>query len=116
MISGLTIEVGGRSQTLRMTSRAMMALEDQFDRPIVGIVQGLQTDPRIGTVVRVIAQCGDDGDGMEVSRAQEIVDQIGFEAACDTLSGLIEKAFPEANADQKEAPAKNRKGAGQHRK
>ena len=114
MISGLTIEVGGRSERLRMTTRAMMALEDQYDQPIVAIVQGLQDDPRIGTVVRVIAQCGNDGDGMEVSQAQEIVDQIGFEVATTTLGNLVEKAFPEAV--EKEAPAKNRKGAGQTKK
>lgn len=108
MLSGVTVEVGETQETFRLTTRAMMAVEDQLGRGLIDVVQSLEHDFRVGTVVRLIAECADDGRGVELARAQEIVDTLGLQRAGDVMSEIVEKAFPEASG-------KNRKGAGRKR-
>lgn len=102
MISGVTKTLEGGSHTFRFGARAMTALEDQFDQGIVEIVQNFQENAeagklRIGTLIRIIAECANDGDGVEDAEANQIFDQIGAMGAAELLGQCMEKAFPEAS-------------------
>lgn len=98
MISGVTVEVGEGQETFRLTTRAMMAVEDQLGRGLIDVVQSLEHDFRVGTVVRLIAESGNDGAGIDLVRAQEIMDALGLQRAGDVMTDVVEKAFPEASA------------------
>ena len=109
MISGVTKQVGGASETFRMTTRAMMAIEDTTGTGIVDVMQGLETGFRLGTIVRLLAECADDGAGRDLAWAQAAVDEIGIEGAGVLVGEVAEAAFPEASSSG--ASAKNGKGA-----
>ncbi|WP_348541759.1 GTA-gp10 family protein [Sulfitobacter sp. R18_2] len=105
MISGVTRQIGGRSETFRMTTRAMMAIEDRFNKGLIEVLQGLESGFRISDIVALVSECAEDGKGVDVSRASEIVDEIGVTEAGGLLGELAEAAFPEAKK------GKNAKGA-----
>lgn len=107
MISGVTIQVDGKSEEFRMTTRAMMAIEDHFDKGLIEALQGLEKGFKIRDLVLLISQCANDGQGADMDRAAEIVDQIGVTRASALLGEVSEAAFPEA----KDQPTKNTKGA-----
>ncbi|MBN9674644.1 GTA-gp10 family protein [Salipiger bermudensis] len=108
MISGVTKEIGGASETFRLTSRAMMAIEDTMGAGIVEVMQGLEKGFRVGTVVRLLAECASDGAGRDLGWAQGAVDEIGLEAAGELMGEIAEAAFPQAT---KGSAGKNAKGA-----
>jgi hypothetical protein len=90
----------------------MMALEDQFDRGILEVIDGFQTDAkagkvRMGTLVTIIAECGADGEGLPIEDAQRVFDALGTGGSADLLGGCIEKAFPEAKEGGKGTGQKN---------
>lgn len=107
MISRVTKKVGGEPEAFRMTTRAMMAIEQESGKGIVRMMEGLEEGFRITDLVLILSECGEDGAGMSRERAAEIVDQIGFMAAGELLGEIAEAAFPEA----KGGAAKNAKGA-----
>ena len=109
MISSVTKDIGGASRTFRLTTRAIMALEDRFDTGIVQFMARLKNDFRLGQVVAFLAECSNDGAGADISVAQKLVDALGFTGASDLMGEIAEKAFPEAVG----ADAKNPKRAGQ---
>lgn len=116
MISGVTKSINGESQTFRLTSRAMMALEDQFDKGVLEIIDGFQTDAKAGkvrmtTLITLVAECGDDGAGITIEDAQGVFDALGTGGTADLLGSCIEKAFPEA----KEPTTKNPRRAPQRK-
>lgn len=96
MISGVTVDVGGASETFRMTTRAMMAIEDHFDKGLVEALQGLEAGFRVGDLVRLLSECANDGKGVNMERASEIVDALGVTRAGEVLGEVSEAAFPEA--------------------
>ena len=97
MISGVTKQIGGSSETFRMTSRAMMALESHFETGIVEVLQGLKNGYRIGNVAVIIAECSDNGKGQDTAFAQSVIDEIGLTAAGNLIGEIAEAAFPEAS-------------------
>jgi len=107
MISGVTKQIGGNSETFRMTTRAMMAIEDHFGKGLVDVMQGLETGFRITDLATLISECGNDGAGVGIERATEIMDEIGVTQSGELIGRVAEAAFPEA----KGKPAKNAKGA-----
>ncbi|MBO9437337.1 hypothetical protein J7354_01560 [Sulfitobacter sp. R18_2] len=88
-----------------MTTRAMMAIEDRFNKGLIEVLQGLESGFRISDIVALVSECAEDGKGVDVSRASEIVDEIGVTEAGGLLGELAEAAFPEAKK------GKNAKGA-----
>ena len=78
-----------------MNTRAMMAIEDRFDRGLVEILQGLESGFKITDLVRLISECANDGCGVDMDRAGEIVDLIGVTATGELLGEIAEAAFPE---------------------
>jgi hypothetical protein len=110
MLSGVTMQVGETEETFRLTTRAMMAAEDHLGKGIMAIVQELNDDARVGTIVRLLAEAANDGAGVDLAKAQAMADALGIVGASELLGQVVEKAFPEASGS--EAPGKNRKGAG----
>jgi len=107
MISGVKKAIGGDTETFRMTTRAMMAIEQGSGKGIVEMMQGLEGGFRITDLVLILSECGGDGAGIGADRASEIVDEIGVSQAGELLGQIAEAAFPEAKGQT----AKNRKGA-----
>lgn len=106
MISGVTVDVGERRETLRFTTRAMMAAEQRLDMGLLEIARSLEGSVRVGTIVTVLSECANDGKGIETEAAQAMVDEIGLARAAEVLGEVVEAAFPEASG-------KNPKRAGQ---
>lgn len=107
MISGVTKTVDGETETFRMTTRAMMMIEQQSEKGIVEFLQGLEGGFRITDLVLILAECANDGAGVSKDQASEMVDEMGVTSAGELLGKISEAAFPEA----KGGPAKNAKGA-----
>ena len=99
MISGVTHDIGGEAETFRLTTRAMMSIEDRMGGGIVEVMQGIETGFRVGTVVVILAECANDGAGRPVEWAQGAVDDMGGVTVAGELVGRIaEAAFPQASA------------------
>lgn len=106
MISGVTVQVGDQSRALRMTTRAMMAIEQHFDKGLIEVMQGMETGFKVTDLVKIISECADDGAGVSVDEAAGMLDEIGVTKAGELLGDVAEAAFPDAKG-----AAKNGKGA-----
>lgn len=98
MISGVTREIAGKSETFRMTTRAMMAIEDRTGKGLVEALQGFESNFRVSDLVAVLASCANDGAGVETERGAEIVDILGIGETAELIGEISEAAFPEAKA------------------
>jgi len=107
MISGVTVTIDGQSQTLRMTTRAMMAIEQRFDKGLVDIIQGMHEGFKVSDLVAILAECANDGAGISVEDAAAMIDHVGVTRAGEILGQVAEAAFPDARG----AAGKNAKGA-----
>lgn len=107
MISGVTIQVCDDNLTFRMTTRAMMAIEAHFEKGLIEVMQGLEKGFRISDLAFLISECADDGAGVGMDRASDIMDEIGVTSAGELLGRVAEAAFPDAKGQT----AKNVKGA-----
>lgn len=96
MISSVTQDVGGEAEAFRLTTRAMMAVEDRLGAGIVDVMQGLESGFRIGTLAVLLAECANDGAGRSLDWAQTAIDGMGIEAAGDLVGRMAEAAFPQA--------------------
>lgn len=103
MIGGVTKEVAGASYTLRLTTRAMMAVEDKTGKGIVETVQELSDGFRVSTVAVLLCECMNDGNGATMDDAQLFMDAAGITGAGEILGEVVEAAFPDAKG-------KNQKG------
>jgi len=114
MIGGVSKDIGGKAQPFRLSSRAMMALEDHLGKGVVKIVQDFQEeaesgDLRMGLLVRIIGECMNDGAGADQSDAQGIFDALGVGGAAELIGECITKAFPEAEEKPGNAPGPAKK-------
>lgn len=109
MISSVKKTVGDKAETFRMTTRAMMAIEDSSGLGIVDVMQGFEDGFRITDLALILSECGDDGAGIDMDRATAIVDHLGVTQAAELLGEIATAAFPEA--DKKGHPTKNVKRA-----
>ena len=109
MISGVTIQANGQSHTLRMTTRAMMAIEQHFDKGLIEVMQGMEKGFKVSDLVKIISECADDGRGVSIDDAVGLVDEIGVTRAGELLGDVAEAAFPDAKGQA----AKNAKRATQ---
>lgn len=99
MISAVTLDWGAGRETLRMTTRAMIEAEESLDAGIVEICASLETDFRVGKAAKLLAACGNDGQGLPFDRALEICDAAGLELVLDRIGAALEAAFPQAAGD-----------------
>ncbi|MCA0848339.1 gene transfer agent family protein [Salipiger thiooxidans] len=96
----MTKQIDGSSVTFRMTTRAMMAIEDHYGKGIVEVMQDLEDGFRIGDLVKIVSECAGNGAGVDMDAASELVDGLGVEGAGELLGEVAEAAFPEAKKGQ----------------
>ena len=109
MIGGVNKSIDGGSETFCMSTRAMMAIEDQFETGISNVLEGFEKGFTIRKLAVLLAECANDGGGRDVAFAQGAIDSLGLEGAGKLLGEIAEAAFPEAKGNG--APAKNLKRA-----
>ena len=87
---------------LKMTTRALMALEMRFDQSVTKLFSTLDNDVSIRLVVAVLAEVMNDGAGVPEAEAIAVVDTFGLAAAGEAIGKAAEAAFgaadPEKNA------------------
>lgn len=99
MIGGVTRDVDGKSETFRLTTRAMEAIEDQEGEDgagIVDVLQKMETGFRVSTLTLLLAEAADDGRGRDRDWARAFIDKVGVAAASDLIAQIAQAAFPEA--------------------
>ena len=103
MIDGIKVE----GQTLRMTVRAMMALEQAHSCSIDEVMSRMSKSPSVRLMLSVLSECQHDGAGGTLEEAGQLADQIGYVATNALLGQLVTAAFavPEGMALEEEAPA-----------
>lgn len=103
MISGVTVKVGDESRTLRMTARAMMAIEQRFEKGLIEVMQDMEAGFKVTDLVSILSECANDGAGVSIDEAVEMLDEIGVMKAGELLGEVAEAAFPDAKGDAKNA-------------
>lgn len=96
MIGGITVDCGGAAYQLRLTTRAMMAIEERFDKTIIEIGSQMETGFGVTQMVSMLAECMDGGKGAATEEAQDLIDALGFTVAVEKFGKVFEAAFPEA--------------------
>jgi len=109
MISGVTREIAGKSETFRMNNRAKRAIESRMGKGIIALFSEMDKEFTFEFMTVALAESMNDGAGASMERADAVVDEIGVAEAGDLLGKIGEAAFPEV--DDSEANAKNGKGA-----
>jgi len=103
MANPLKGEVGftacGRDRTLRLSTDAMCSLEAEFDLPMRGIMEQLETG-RV-TVSRAVFRACLDG-APSIEEVSEIFDEIGYGASMGLLSRAIVLSRPEERREAAE--------------
>ena len=100
MISCVTKQIDGSSVTFRMGTRAMMALEAHYGKGIVDVMRDLEDGFRIGDLVKIVSECADNGSGVDIDAASDLVDSLGVDGAGELLGEVAEAAFPEERKGQ----------------
>lgn len=104
-------EARGETWTLRYSTNAICALEDDLDMGVEDIIERLQGSPRM-SLVRAVFRAGL-GD-VSAETAGDLVDAVGFARAAGLIGEAFERAFPNDAPAQPEAndSARPRKGGG----
>ena len=106
MIGQVKKEAGGQVFELKLSAGAMMRIEEKFNAPISGVLQSLGDSPPVTKLFQLLAEVLDAGRGVSIGEAADFVDEVGVPAAMEILGLACEKAFPEAPAGNRPAPAK----------
>lgn len=101
MISTVSVKVGTKTHKLKVSTRAQVRLEEDQGKPIGDILDQLITGA--GGVKLIIAAWAaflEDGAGVEVEEAMDVLDALGgANAAAPHLGTALQKAFPFLKAD-----------------
>lgn len=97
-MDGVTIQAGGQSYRLRLTMRAMMAVEERLGEGFFAVVQRLDKPEtmRVGDLTHILAAMLGDGQGVDVSEACDIFDAAGFETVMAAFGEAVAKGMPAA--------------------
>lgn len=107
MISAIGLDYDGKRETLRMTTRAMMAIEDHFDAGVLEVFESIEENFRMGTIVRLLSECANDGAGAPLAHAQMITDVVGIEVVAERVTRAVEVAFPDTGGEGDDQPGKS---------
>lgn len=114
MIGAVTVKAGGADHTLRLSTRAMLGLERKYEKPIMEVLQGMETDSSVGRITALFAAVMNDGRGADEDAALDLIDEIGgMLKAVEVMGKVMDAAFPD-DADGKAeggAPAGTGEGA-----
>jgi len=129
MISTVTKEINGEPMRFKLSADAQMGLEDIYDKGTVKIAQEFferleSEDIQTREVVQFLTFIGEDGLGVERSKAAKIYSDLGLLGCISLIADCFNKAFPELeeaskqmqnDKDEKGKPAKNSKRAPQRK-
>lgn len=97
-MDGVMLDVDGKTYRLRLTMRAMMAVEERLGDGFFAVVQRLE-DPdkmRVSDLTHILAAMMADGRGADVVDACDLFDALGFEAVMAAFGEAITKGMPAA--------------------
>ncbi|WP_109468889.1 hypothetical protein [Albibacillus kandeliae] len=100
MISTVSVKVGKKTHKLKVSTRAQVRLEEEQGKPIGEILDQLISGAGgVKLVSAAWAACLNDGAGVEVEEAMDVLDQLGgANAAAIYLADAMRKAFPVLDA------------------
>lgn len=103
MISSVPVKVGKKSHKLKVSIRAQVRLEKEHGKPIGDVLDQLISGAGGVTLISSAwAACLNDGAGVELEEAMDVLDHIGgANAASPYLSEALQNAFPFLQGDDK---------------
>lgn len=100
-------EKGAVVTSLKLSTRAMMALEADFSKPISDVLDVLDANPKVSDIVKVVSRMMNDGFGVEETEAMDIIDQVGgVVRVMPPYVEAVKRAFPAAPEGGTEGNAK----------
>ena len=97
---------GATIGTLKLSTRAMMALEALHNKPVSEVLAGLDGEPRVGELVTVLRHMLGGGKGVSEDEALDAIDEAGGIFDVMPLFGeAVKQAFPAAEARAGDAAA-----------
>lgn len=109
MISSVPLETSEGTVLLKFSTRAQARVERNLDASIALVMMGMQSRFGVHGVCEILAASWDDGAGCPVDSVYDVVDAIGHVKANEVVGELINKAFPEVDADSDKKPDAKKK-------
>jgi len=110
MISSIQEEIGGKSYTLKLSTRAQARVEREIDASISLVLAGLGTKFGVNAICEIIAASLNDGKGGAISLVYDMVDDLGMVKARGVVERLVSAAFDFGDtSDQQEASDSSKK-------
>jgi hypothetical protein len=107
-MDAVTIEAGGKVHHLRLTMRAMMAVEERLGEGFFAVVQRLDNPEtmRVGDLTVILAAMLENGRGAPEAVACDLFDAAGFQAVMAAFGEAVAAGMPaEAAAGEKKKMA-----------
>ncbi|MDK3017626.1 hypothetical protein [Pseudodonghicola flavimaris] len=102
MISTVTVKLGKKTHKLKVSIRAQVRLEKDLGKEMGDILEQLfRGEGGVSLVVQVWAACLNDGAGVELEEAMDVLDAIGgANAGSSYMTEALQSAFPFLNPDE----------------
>lgn len=99
MISTVYFEAGGQRLPMKLSSRAMVRIEQSLGQGILKVFDHLQGESfSMGSLAQILAALMNDGKGADIEEALDLIDEVGMIAASEAIAPVIEAAFPPAKS------------------
>lgn len=109
-VSTVTVKGAQGGHDLRLSTRAMMALERKNGKSIAEVFTGLEgKDVSATKLCDLVEEIMNDGAGGTLEDAQSLMDDVSIPGVAQALEKVIASAFPD---DKGDSPKGNRKRAG----
>lgn len=96
MIGSITTEIGGKSKTLKFSTRAQARVERELGAGIGAIMAGFESQRYgVDAVCEILAASWNDGRGADVGVAYDAIDAVGQERAFEIMGDLVKAAYPD---------------------
>lgn len=112
MISTVTVKLGKKAHKLKVSIRAQVRLEKELGKEIGVILEELfRGDGGVTLVTAVWAACLNDGAGVELDEAMDVLDGLGgANAGSPYLTEALHAAFPFLKPGEDSAPDEDTAG------
>lgn len=113
MISTVDVKAGGQTHKMKLSTRAMRALERETGRGVANLFAELSGGGfRVSVLASIIREVMNDGKGGTDADADDLIDMMGIKAAAEAVTPVIEAAFAGMTEDAPSGgSAKNAKRA-----
>ena len=100
-MDGVTLEAAGKTYRLRLTMRAMMAVEDRLGEGFFAVVTRLEDTEkmRVSDLTHILAAMLNDGQGAQIAEACDLFDAAGFEGVMAAFGEAVAKGMPAASGE-----------------